>query len=78
MNVDSRVDRADLILSGLVCATAEVEASVVLVLKSSSGRNERRSSDNGGLHLEVGMATGPVLIRCISAERVKRYSSINE
>ena len=41
MDVHSRVDCADLVLSGLVCATAQVEPSVVLVLKSSNRRDKR-------------------------------------
>ena len=61
MDVDSRVDGADLFRSGLVCATAQVEARVVLVLKGSDGRDKRRSGDDGGLHLGFGTATGPVL-----------------
>jgi hypothetical protein len=58
-NVDSLVECADFIL-GLVCATAHVEPSVVLVLKSSNGRDKRRSSDNGGLHFDFGIAMAPV------------------
>jgi hypothetical protein len=41
MDIDSRVDCADLVLSGLVCATAKVEPSVVLVLESSNRRDKR-------------------------------------
>lgn len=59
VNVDGRVDRANLVLSGR--GTAQVETSVVLVLKSSNRRDKRRSSDDGGLHVDVGLAMDPVL-----------------
>ena len=61
MNVDGSVDRANLVLSGLGCTTAQVETSVVLVLKGSNRRDKRRSSDDGGLHLDSRMVTNPIL-----------------
>lgn len=72
VNIDSRVDRADFVLSGLVCATAQVETSMVLVLKGSNRRDKCRSSDDGGLHFDFRMVTDPVVFRFLSAERVKR------
>lgn len=72
VNVDSRVDCADFILNGLVCATAQVEPSVVLVLESSNRRDKRRSSDDGGLHLDFSNGNDSDFLLCLSAERVKR------
>jgi hypothetical protein len=61
VNIDSRIDRADFVLDGLVCATAQVEPSVVLVLKGSNRRDKRRSGDDGGLHFDFRMVMDPVV-----------------